>query len=346
MSFSDAKALSLDAHAKQKGLFYGAAVELQSLHDPDFAATLVHEAGLLVPSWETKRNLIEPAQGEFDFSKANEIFGFAKKHKLNARGHALVWYRANPSWLSEALSDSGDEALLTDYITTVVGKFCGQLHSWDVINEPIEPSDGQPGGLRNNIWLKAFGPRYIDLAFETARAADPDALLVLNEYNIDYNTPSHEARRRALLRLLTDLVKRGVPIDALGLQGHLGAFDVSFNAEQFANFLTEVTDLGLKLIVTELDVVDRGGPSTIAARDDAVAEMASRYLDVVLAQPNALGVITWGLSDKYTWLTDESYSRWPDGEAPRVLPFDTQFHRKKLWHAIARAFDGATVRRS
>jgi endo-1,4-beta-xylanase len=220
------------------------------------------------------------------------------------------------------------------------------LHSWDVINEPIEPSDGQPGGLRNNIWLKAFGPRYIDLAFETARAADPDALLVLNEYNIDYNTPSHEARRRALLRLLTDLVKRGVPIDALGLQGHLGAFDVSFNAEQFANFLTEVTDLGLKLIVTELDVVDRGGPSTIAARDDAVAEMASRYLDVVLAQPNALGVITWGLSDKYTWLTDESYSRWPDGEAPRVLPFDTQFHRKKLWHAIARAFDGATVRRS
>src|SRR6202012_3992778 len=124
------------------------------------------------------------------------------------------------------------------------GHFTGRMHSWDVVNEAIEIADGRADGLRNTNWLKRFGPRYIDDAFHAAHEADPAALLVYNDYGLESDTPDHDARRAAVLKLLEGMIARGVPIGALGLQGHITAFGPKINQAKLARFLSDVQATG------------------------------------------------------------------------------------------------------
>lgn len=333
---------NLSDHADQRGLFYGCAVELESLRDAAMAEAVRQECGIIVPSWEAKRDIVEPAPREYNFAPIDEIMKFAKTNKLLFRGHVLVWHRANPPWLLRELIERPSEDLLTDYVSTVVRRYRRRVHSWDVVNEAVELNDGRPDGLRRTPFLEAFGPRYIDLAFRAARAADPHALLMYNEYDIEY--ADNDDRRAAVLALLSGLVSRKVPVDALAIQGHLRAYRKTFDASVFRRFLSDVAGLGLRIIVSELDVIDRGGSKAIKDRDAAVATMTTELLDIALEQPNTIGVLTWGLSDRYTWLTDDDLGMWPDGQPSRVLPLDVDLARKPMWHAMAAAFDRAAKR--
>lgn len=335
----------LRERAARKGLFYGVATKTRLFSDVPFLEAVAREAGMLVPEWETKRNAIEKVRGVLDFSAAERLFAFTREHGMAFRGHTLLWHQSNPDWLEGALTESPDERLLTDYVTAVAAHFRGRVHSWDVINEAVNPASGREDGLRPTAWLKAFGPRYLDLAFHAARAGDPDVLLVYNDYDLEWALPPYEARRRAVLRMLEGLKARGVPVGGLGLQAHLRAFGRTFDATILKGFLAEVAAMGLKILITELDVADRGGPSDPARRDQAVADMAERFLDVALDQRETVGVLTWGLTDRYTWLASREWSRWPDGQPPRVLPLDADLRRKPMWEALARAFDGAPVRK-
>jgi endo-1,4-beta-xylanase len=333
---------SLRALAAAKGLVFGAANNNYWLRDAAFAAAFLRDCVLLVPEYELKRDLTEPARGHYDFSASNALLAFATTHGLLFRGHPLVWYASNPPWLEDAVAQAGSEAIFTDYIAAAATHYRGRLHSWDVVNEAIEPQDGRADGLRASFWLKKFGPAYIDHAFAAARAGDPGALLVYNDYGLESDTPDHDRRRKATLALLAGLVARGVPVGALGLQGHITAFGPKIDQKKLAAFLAEVQAMGLKVLITEHDVDDGGGAVEAAARDAAVADASRRLLDVVLDNRATTALLTWGLSDRF--LKAEGVRDALLRGTPRMLPFDAAMQPTPMRRAIAQALAGARPR--
>jgi endo-1,4-beta-xylanase len=203
-----------------------------------------------------------------------------------------------------------------------------------VVNEILKPSDGRADGLRNDFWMKAFGPAYIDIAFHAARAADSHALLVYNDWGCEL--AANDRFRAATLKFLEAAIARRVPIDALGLQGHLSAFGAQVDQEKLRKFLADVKSLGLRILVTEHDVDDAGGPGDIATRDRAVADASRRFLDVVADNPAADAVLTWGLSDLF--IDPAGVGAALTGFLPRKLPLDRAMTRKPMWKAMAKAF--------
>src|SRR5262249_40313861 len=124
------------------------------------------------------------------------------------------------------------------------------------------------------------------------------------------------------LKWLRDLKRRNVPIDAIGIESHLTADGSPVAGENFKRFLKQVADLGLKLLITEMDVADDPLPKDVAARDRAVAQVYYDYLHAVLKQRNVVAVLTWGLSNGTTWLAELQPRA--DGAPVRPLPFDDE----------------------
>lgn len=330
---------SLRGLAAAKGLVFGAATANYQLRSPDFAFAYLRDCAMLVPEYELKRDLTEPELEHYDYSDADKLLAFSRQHGLLMRGHPLVWYASNPPWLEPAVANAKDEAIFTGYIHRTAKHYAGRLHSWDVVNEAIEPEEGRADGLRDTFWLKKFGPAYIDRAFVVAREADPTVLLVYNEYGLEEDGPKHDARRRATLKLLEGLIARGAPVGALGLQGHLAAFGQSINQKKLAAFLNEVRAMGLRLLITEHDVDDSGGAVDFTTRDRAVADMSRRFLDVALDNPATMALLTWGLTDRF--LTPEGMRNKLLRGTPRMLPLDGVLQPVAMRAAIAQALAGA-----
>ncbi len=333
---------SLRALAAGKGLVFGAANNNFWLRDREFAFAYLRDCAMLVPEYELKRDLTEPERGHYDFSAVDALLAFARTHGLLFRGHPLLWFASNPPWLEAAVAAAKDETIFTDYIRAAASHYLGRMHSWDVVNEAIACEDGRADGLRASFWLKKFGPSYIDRAFAAARAADPAALLVYNDYGLESDTPDHDARRRATLKLLEGLIARGAPIGALGLQGHITAFGPKINQKKLASFLDEVRATGLRILVTEHDVDDADGPIDSDARDRAVADASRRFLDVALDNHSTMALLTWGLSDRF--LKAEGVRNSLLRGTPRSLPLDAAMQPTPMRAAIAQALSGARPR--
>jgi endo-1,4-beta-xylanase len=230
-------------------------------------------------------------------------------------------------------------------VTSMCRHFAGRIHSWDVVNEVLNPN--RPDGLRDTLFLKLLGPGYIDLAFNAARQADPKALLTLNEFDFEYNQWDNDQKRRSLLALVDGMKQRGTPIDAIGIQSHLDVkHRKAFDPEIFAAFLKELADRGLTIMLTELDVADVGAPADIAARDAEIASIYKEYLDVALDNRAVKAVVTWGLVDTDSWISHYNLDefRRPDGLPPRPLPFDQDMKPKPAYFAIADALRAAPAR--
>jgi endo-1,4-beta-xylanase len=324
-------------------LIYGAAgIQRHLSEDADYAARFVQECGILVPELELKWDRVRPTPTTYSFDAGDWLAEFAQRYNMLFRGHTLVWHKALPEWFESTVNAQNAESTLQNHISTVVGHYSGQMHSWDVVNEAIDPSDGQPGGLRTSPWLSLLGPEYIEMAFSIASEADPKALLVYNETGLDYDVPYHEAKRNAVLELLQRLKAKRIPIHALGIQAHLSASETRFNAAKLQQFLKQVANLDIKILITEMDVKDQNLPVDIASRDAVVARVYEEYLGVVLEERAVIGVLTWGLSDRYTWLS--THAPRSDKAPVRPLPLDENCNRKLSWNAIAGAFDKAPIR--
>lgn len=333
---------TLQVLAARKQIVYGVAAEWGRLSsDPAFAQQVSDNAGVLVPENELKWETTEPEPGVFNFTGGDALLAFATQHHMLFRGHNLVWHEQTPAWAGADPATAQQQ--LVSHITAEVSHYAGRAQSWDVVNEPLEPLDGRADGLRNNAWLQSLGPGYIDTAFRAAAAADPNAVLVLNDYGMEYDDSISQARRNAMLALLTRLKQAGVPVGALGIQSHLNASQNSrFNATRFQAFLQSVAALGLKIYLTELDAVDAGLPADINTRDARVAQAYSDYLDAALQQPAVTMVVTWGLSDRYTWLSDHEPRS--DGLPVRPLPLDSNLQPKQAYNAMMSAFANAPSR--
>jgi endo-1,4-beta-xylanase len=165
---------------------------------------------------------------------------------------------------------------------------------------------------------------------------------------LELDTPQQEARRSALFKLLDRLQRQQIPIDGVGLQSHLKfAHFGDFNEKKYRGFLHDLSQRGLKIAITELDVDDRGAPPAPDERDRAVAETYTRFLSIALDEPGVIALVTWGLCDPYSWLNHSaSFPQFvrPDGQSQRPLLFDAAFHPKPAYDAVLRALEQAPKR--
>ena len=345
-----AETITLRKLAAQKGLLYGTTIAAaQITGDRPFADLVRQEAGLVVAENEMKWQVMNRgAPGNDDYGPADTIANFASGNKLVLRGHNLLWYHRTPGWYFDLTDRQQQERAVVQHIQQLAGRYRGRIHSWDVVNEPIEPKDGRPDGLRTAVFLETLGPEYLDLAYHTARDADPNARLVVNEYDVELDAPEQEARRIALLHLLEGMQRSGTPVDAVGVQAHLAAADgPPFSAPLLRRFLADIANLGLTIQITELDVTDENVPADVTVRDKLVADTYRRFLDAALDEPAVKMVVTWGLSDRHSWIVrQETYqAKWRTDDAPsRPLPFDTDLEPKPAFDAVAQAFAYAPQR--
>ncbi len=338
-AFAQAGDQPLKAHAAARGVLFGAAAAWPVLRDvPEYAAHFADECGMLVPENVLKMGPVHPEPERYNFAPADFMAEFCAKNKMAMRGHTLVWHSQPWPWLQTTVSAQNARKYLEDHIRTVAGRYKGRMHSWDVVNEAVLPSDGRDDGLRKTAWLEMLGPDYIETAFRVAHEADPSALLCYNDFGVDYATPEQEAKRAAILRLLRHLLERKAPVQAFGMQAHLNAANRdSISAETIRRFFGEIAGLGLKILITELDVIDRSLPDDIEQRDKVIAAVYESYLGAALREPAVIAVLTWGLTDRYKWLAGRA--RRESGTPVRVLPLDREYQRKPAWTAMARAFD-------
>ncbi|MFL5236342.1 MAG: endo-1,4-beta-xylanase [Rhizomicrobium sp.] len=330
---------TLASIAATTGRLYGCAAATGELSNAEFISVLKRETRILVAEYEMKRHTLQPHPDTYNFAPTDTLLRFTNDNGMAFRGHTLVWHKANPSWLQSALQSSRREAALIGYIQAVAGRYRGRMHSWDVVNEALAPGDGRSDNLRGTIWLRAFGPSYIAESFHAARATDPHALLVYNDWGCEAGGARNDRFRAATLAFLENAKARGIPIDAYGMQGHLQAFGTAIDQRKLRDFLDHLKAIGLRILVTEHDVDDSGGPSDVAVRDRAIADTSRRFLDVVLDNTATAAVITWGLSDRF--VDPPGLKATLAGYRPRILPYDSAFNRKPLWFAMADSFSGA-----
>jgi endo-1,4-beta-xylanase len=334
---------SLKEAAASRGLLYGSCGGFRRLStEATYRAAFAKQCGVLVPESELQWDNLCPAPGIYNFAPADWLLGFAQQKKIKFRGHPLEWTKAFPRWFDSTATPQNATSTFQSLISTVVSHYSGQTHSWDVINEALAPEDKRADGLGNTVLLRLLGPEYIQTAFHTAAAADPSAMLVWNENLIEQESPFAEARRSFFLKNLRDLVKRNVPIHAIGIQSHLPGDAPNIAGPRFQDFLREVSDLGLRILVTEMDVRDDNLPADVATRDQMVADKYYQYLSVVLKQESVVAVITWGLSDH--WTSVATYHPRKDHVPVRPLPLDYDMNPSPAFYAIARAFQEAPRR--
>ncbi|HLY62261.1 MAG TPA: endo-1,4-beta-xylanase [Terriglobia bacterium] len=341
LSALSASSMTLRESAAQKGIVYGSALRGMGLKDPSFADLFVRECGIAVPEGALKWGTLRPTPDTYDFGGGDWLLSFASQHAMKFRGHTLIWDGDLPAWFNSYINADNAAAMTATHISNVVRHYAGRVTSWDVVNEGIQIQDGQPDGLKMNPWLRFIGPDYIGMAFRVAHAADPQATLVYNENWLEPEDSTTEQRRRATLALLTKLKNKGVPVHALGVQSHVFA-ETCTTGPRFKHFLDEVSDLGLEIMVTEMDVRDqnlRGGP---AECQRLVAEQYYRYLSFMLQFKSVKTVLTWGLSDRYTWIN--KHNPRADGLPTRPLPYDDNLQPTLAWYAIHKAFEEAGQR--
>ncbi|WP_271079547.1 endo-1,4-beta-xylanase [Aurantiacibacter sp. MUD61] len=342
--------VSLDAIARSKGLRFGTATDGSEVNDAEISALIRRECSVLVSENAHKWKHLKPREAVFRSEEAETITEFADANDMEMRGHCFIWNQDNriPEWIhaqEEELGANGGEALirhLWNYAEELVTTF-PTIQSWDAVNEVITPWEGD---IRNSALTRIFGEQVMDVGFGIMRAKAPEAQLVYNDYMDWKARPNH---RDGVLALLERALSRDVPIDALGIQAHLGGnVGNPIDEAGWVQFLTEIRDLGLQVLITELDCSDRFVESSDpAVRDATTAAQVKDFLDVTLSFTNVERVVLWSISDRGSYLRRPQYPeerRRPDGLPMRGHPYDEDLQPTAMRDAIALALGHAPER--
>jgi endo-1,4-beta-xylanase len=320
------------------GIRLGAQAGWDDLQDPGFAAFLVENFNTLTAGNELKwSSFLRPSPTTYNFTRADAMVEFAERNGMHFHGHNLCWSQWLPSWVDSTLTRSNAARYLGDHIKTVVKRYAGRVDSWDVVNEPFSTWPNAQTKKPTQLWLDLLGPAYLDVAFHAAAAADPHALRVLNFNNLEQFNWNEDARHRALT-LVEESLNRKVPIQAIGLESHLSATEPMENESQ-DKFIQSIRSLGLKILITELDINDAKVPGGFAERDDAVARAYAEYLLKIVPRTGAEQVIFWTPWDGSDWLNSMhgvKYDR-ADGRPHRPGLIDAGIHPKPAFYAVANA---------
>lgn len=284
-----------------------------------FLSTAASEFNLVTPENCMKWDATEPSQNNFNFSEGDKLVDWAQTNNFKVHGHALVWHNQTPSWVQN-LSASAMQSAMYNHIDKVMGHYKGKIPLWDVVNEAFE----EDGSYRNSFWYRTLGKSFIENAFIRARAADPDAKLIYNDYNLEYTG----SKSNGAYNMLKDLKSRNIPVDGIGFQMHLDIqYPIDYN--DFANNLKRFADLGLEIYITEMDVRVSSNPSS--AELQTQASYYKNIIEKCMAQPAVKAIQVWGFTDKYSWVPGTFPGR---GAA---LIFDSNYNPKPAYYAMQAA---------
>jgi endo-1,4-beta-xylanase len=310
---------SLRALAAPVNLAIGTGVVPEDLDDPATAPIVGDQFSSVTPGNEMKWQVVEPTRGTYDWSAADRLVSFARQHGQLVRGHTLAWHNQLPTWLTTGVSDgtisNGElRELLHKHVTDEVTHFRGKIWQWDVANEFF--TDSNPSVIDpNRFWTAHLGPDILKDVFRWARAADPHAILVYNDYNIAGEDGSN-AKSDAVYAWVKQALAEGVPVDAIGDQGHLDT-QYGFSGTRMTQDLQRYADLGLKVAVTEADVRTFVNNATEQVPTDNLALFAQPYefsqmMKACLAVRQCLSFTIWGVGDARSWIpaffTGEGYA--------------------------------------
>lgn len=301
--------------------------------DPAFQALIEAECDLMMPSYELKIEPLRPTRETFAFEVPDRLVDWAGARGMGGYGFLFVWHISNPPWLERIRDRAELEAVLVDHIERTADHYRGRLLGWHVVNEAIaEDPRGPDGPMRDTFFRRVLGPDHIATAFRAARRADPAARLIVNDYNLEFEGPRFDARRAVMLDLVRSIQDAGERVDAVGLQAHLHS-NLRIDREALARFGRDLRALGVGMVVSELDVIDVAVEGDTDAMDEAARVVVADFLDGLFAGQRPESVVTWGLTDRYSWING-TYER-PDGRPARPLPFDRDL-RPKPWYAALR----------
>ena len=300
---------SLRNLADRVGLRIGSALYPQDIETASWAAIAGSQFSVVTPANGMKWQIVEPAQGTYDWSQADELVNFAHKNNQLIRGHCLIWHNQLPTWLTTGVANGSiTKAQLMDlahqHITTEVSRYKGKIWQWDVCNEFF--TDSNPSQLDpNNWWIVNAGPEIIPNAFKWAHAADPNALLFFNDYNIGGEDGTN-AKFNAVYSYVQQLLSAGVPIHGVGIQGHLDT-QYGWSPTPLRQDMEKFASLGLKVAITEADVRTFVNNPTAQVPTDNLALFAHPYeyeemLKAALAVPECISFTVWGWTDANSWV--------------------------------------------
>ncbi|MEU7382369.1 MULTISPECIES: endo-1,4-beta-xylanase [unclassified Streptomyces] len=302
---------TLGAAAAQSGRYFGTAIASGRLGDSAYTTIAGREFNMVTAENEMKIDATEPQRGQFNFTAGDRVYNWAVQNGKRVRGHTLAWHSQQPGWM-QSLSGSALRQAMIDHINGVMAHYKGKIAQWDVVNEAF--ADGNSGGRRDSN-LQRTGNDWIEVAFRTARAADPAAKLCYNDYNIENWT---WAKTQGVYNMVRDFKSRGVPIDCVGLQSHFNSGS-PYNSN-FRTTLQNFAALGVDVAITELDI--QGASATTYAN----------VVNDCLAVPRCLGITVWGVRDSDSWRS---------GDTP--LLFNNDGSKKAAYTAVLNALNGGST---
>ncbi|MFF5044147.1 endo-1,4-beta-xylanase [Streptomyces nigra] len=308
---ADAAESTLGAAAAQSGRYFGVAIASGKLGDSTYTSIANREFNSVTAENEMKIDATEPNRGQFNFSSADRVYNWAVQNGKEVRGHTLAWHSQQPGWM-QSLGGSSLRQAMIDHINGVMAHYKGKIAQWDVVNEAF--ADGSSGARRDSN-LQRTGNDWIEVAFRTARAADPSAKLCYNDYNVEnWNW----AKTQAMYNMVKDFKSRGVPIDCVGFQSHFNSgspYDSNFRTT-----LQNFAALGVDVAVTELDIQGASSSTYAAVVNDC------------LAVSRCLGVTVWGVRDSDSWRASDT-----------PLLFNNDGSKKAAYSAVLNALNGGTT---
>jgi len=316
----------------------GAEIDTTDLTGPHAQLLKMHFASITSGN-DMKWSSVESAKGVFDYTNADAEVGLAECSNMKVRGHNLVWSTGaqTPAYATgDGTNSPANQAVVTaniqEHIQNEVQHFGSLVYAWDVVNEPIDPS--QPDCLQHGPFYNVLGPSYLDVAFEAAKQyAPPGTKLFLNDYST-----TDPAKLACLVKVVGELKQRGVPIDSIGHEMH---HQINFPTPQSMETAIETVARnfpGITQQVTELDmsVYNAGDVTSNYGNNIPPAVLAEqgwlykRYFDVFRRERNKLSAVTfWGMADDNTWLDG-----FPVTRTDYPLPFDMGLQAKPAYWGI------------
>lgn len=341
---------TLRALGERHGLHIGTAVNMEALRDPkdpQYRSLVASQFSTVTAENVMKWGHLEPTRGTYDWKAADELIEFARRNDQLVRGHVLVWQNQLPAWLTDGVERGTIDraqlrALLEKHVTDVVTHFRGKIWQWDVVNEGLSDPWDTPNEIHyKGFWAKHLGPGYVADAFRWARAADPEALLFYNDYNIEaFGDGGPKDKVQFLYDEVKKLRAQGVPIDGIGSQGHLGTQYGNYDALQVADTIKRFTDLGLVYAFTEVDVrsqmtdkVRAGDSNEINPRLQASAANFSALLQGCLAVRHCLSFTFWGFTDRHSWIPTWDFGSGKGAEGMATL-YDEKYQPKRALNTV------------
>ncbi len=313
----------------------GTAINLNStLRDSKKLEITKNEFNSLSAENDMKMYRVMPQEGEFQWDRVDNLVGFAQENNMRLFGHALIWHSGTPNWVKEKLKSNPEWAkgFIEDYIKEYVGKYKGKVAGWDVVNEAIETSGGE---YRKTEWYNALGMDYIKIAFQAAHEADPNADLFINDFNLERDT----LKLNALLNLVDNMKKHGVPITGIGFQMHY-RMDISDEMIEFT--LKKAAATGLKIHLSEVDLIFNKHNDSAAEgiqkyteyTEKMAKQQADKYANLIriyyktVPKSQRFGITFWGFNDRDSWIKPFfKIHDWP-------TIFDENLNPKKAYYSI------------